>query len=176
MVVVGILGRSDSGKTLALTYLAYRNYLKKRKIFSNYNLEFPHNKIKFKDVTNLHSGIFVGDDFFSWYERNRKNNRILSEFFVKARKRDVDIFYVTDSRGYIPVLIRQITDFWIYPQLSASDKICILDIRDYDNNPLKKIKFRTTKFFGLYDTHEIIKKETEGKPDGNKIQNQNQQS
>jgi hypothetical protein len=49
-----------AGKTLALTYLAWRNYLKGKQIFTNYNLTFPEivddikRNVRANNPSNIH--------------------------------------------------------------------------------------------------------------------------
>jgi hypothetical protein len=51
-----------AGKTLSLTYLAFRNYCKGKKIFSNYKLQFPYQKIEsVDDIENIRNGFFAGE-------------------------------------------------------------------------------------------------------------------
>ena len=65
MVLMGIVGSLGSGKTLALTYLAWRNWhLKGRRIFSNYNLYgFPFTKVDaIPSIERMQNGFFAGDE------------------------------------------------------------------------------------------------------------------
>jgi len=76
MVLMGILGELGSGKTLALTYLALRNYsLKQRTIYSNYNLKFPHIHVKTPDDV-----LGMKDGFAALDEKHRKFSYPLSMF------------------------------------------------------------------------------------------------
>jgi len=65
MVLMAIVGNLGAGKTLALTYLAWRNMGKGLKIYSNYNLKFPYIPIKnVNDVLGMSEGFFAGDELW----------------------------------------------------------------------------------------------------------------
>lgn len=54
-----------SGKTLSLTYLAYRNLVKGLKIYSNYHLGFPFEYVSnVKQLNKMQEGFFAGDESF----------------------------------------------------------------------------------------------------------------
>jgi len=63
MVLMAITGNLGSGKTLSLTYLAYRNLMKGLTIYSNYHLMFPFNYVtSVKQLNSMKSGFFAGDE------------------------------------------------------------------------------------------------------------------
>jgi len=65
MVLMAITGNLGSGKTLSLTYLAYRNLLKGMKIYSNYHLKMPYTHVgTVKQLDRMTQGFFAGDE--SW--------------------------------------------------------------------------------------------------------------
>lgn len=66
MVLMAITGNLGAGKTLCLTYLAYRNLMKGLKIFSNYQLEFPFEFVSnVKTLDKMQNGFFAGDELWS---------------------------------------------------------------------------------------------------------------
>jgi len=66
MVLMAVIGSLGAGKTLALTYLAWRNYRKGLKVYSNYDLKIPYVPVKStKDVLKMKEGFFAGDEKMS---------------------------------------------------------------------------------------------------------------
>lgn len=162
MVLMAICGELGAGKTLSLTYLAFRNYCKGRKIFSNYTLAFEHERIeKIEDIENIRNGFFAGDELWLWLDARsslKEKNRVISSILLKSRKRDVHIAYTTQSFKQIDKRIRNITDFIAIPMLSPDEKWCKLIVMTNPNMSLVKMyKFRTEPYFSLYDTTEEIK-------------------
>jgi hypothetical protein len=63
MSLMAFCGELGSGKTLGLTYMAVRNYLHGRKIYSNYKLNFPFTPVKTPDdIVNMHDGFLCADE------------------------------------------------------------------------------------------------------------------
>lgn len=60
------MGNLGAGKTLALTYLAWRNHRKGIKIYSNYELKsIPYVDVKsVNDVLGMREGFFAGDELW----------------------------------------------------------------------------------------------------------------
>lgn len=122
MALIGFLGDLGSGKTLSLTYFAYRNWIKGRKIFSNYHLEFDHESIKtVDDIENIRAGFCALDELWLWIDSRlsmTKKNRFLSLVLIKSRKRDFDIGYTTQHWMQIDCRVRNVTDFLVFSFLS----------------------------------------------------------
>lgn len=71
MVLMCIVGELGSGKTLTLTYLAWKNFYKKgRDVYSNYNLyDIPHTKVQsLNDLEKMRDGFFAGDELWLWLD------------------------------------------------------------------------------------------------------------
>src|SRR3989304_7175833 len=98
MVLVAIVGELGCGKTLALTYLAWHNYINKgRQLYSNYSLKMPYTAIETtEDINDMHSGVFCGDELWLWLDSrasHSKKNRFIAAILAKSRKRDLEIIY-----------------------------------------------------------------------------------
>lgn len=163
MVLLAVIGNLGSGKTLALTYLAWRNHLKCQKIYANYDLKgIPHKKINtIEEITKMNHGFFAGDELWLWLDSRasmKRKNMAIGNILLTSRKKDVQIGYTAQSFNQVDIRIRRITDFIALPQLDASETICRLIIF---SNPtlqvLRTYKFRTAPIFKLYDTREIVK-------------------
>jgi len=161
MVLMAIIGELGSGKTLSLTYMAFRNWLKGKEIFSNYRLNFPHVRVKsIKQIDKMREGFFAGDELWLWLDSRasrKKVNIVVSSILAKSRKRGIHIAYTTQSFRQIDIRIRNITDFFGIPKLSPDEKYCTFHMV---SNPgyerIRSFRFPTHPFFNLYDTSEEI--------------------
>jgi len=158
MAVVGELG---AGKTLSLTYLAYRNFMKGRKIYSNYKLSFPYTKVtSIEQLEDMKSGFFAGDELWLWIDARAstsKKNKVVSSILLKSRKRDIHFSYTTQSFSQVDKRVRNITDFIAVPMLSPRENWCrLLIMTNPSHSIVKTIKFRTENVFKMYDTTEEI--------------------
>ena len=161
MVLMAIVGSLGAGKTLALTYLAWRNYRKGVKIYANYDLKIPYTPVKtIKDVLNMKEGFFAGDELWNWLDSRtsmKKKNQIVGNFLLTSRKRGVNFAFTTQTFGQIDLRIRRVCDFIAMPNLTVDEKICRLVIFSNPSLQLVKMyKFKTAPIFELYDTHEVV--------------------
>lgn len=148
-------------KTLALTYLAWRNYRKGLKVYSNYELKLPYTPIKtVKDILGMKDGFFAGDELWSWIDCRasmQKKNMVVGNFLLTSRKRDVNFAFTAQSFQQIDIRIRRVCDFLAVPHLTVDEKICRLLIFSYPSlSPIRTYKFRTQPIFDLYDTREVV--------------------
>jgi len=168
MVLFAIVGELGSGKTLALTYLAWNNWLKKqRKIYSNYNFYgFPFTPVKSVfNIDKMREGFFAGDELWLWLDARcskKEKNRIISSILLKSRKRGITIAYTTQTIGQIEKRIRDITDFVSYPIMSADNQYCRIEIFRAPNPSLaSRIKpplyFLCEPFYSVFNTYEEIR-------------------
>lgn len=166
---VGVSG--NSGKTLCLTYLAWRKYLKGLDVFSNYHLKFPPypNGMKsprvmyiknINDVLAMQSGYACLDELWNSLDSRMsgsKKNKLVSQILLKSRKREIHIGYTTQSFHQVDKRIRDTTSFIAEPRLNSSETICRLQIRTLPSREIMKIyRFPTADIFRLYDTREEV--------------------
>lgn len=180
MAIMGIVGLLGVGKTLSLTYMGIRNYLKGKKIYANYWLAFDYNfvssvdgierinnpKILSKTGEEKVPSTFLGDELWSWLdsrESPRKRNKFLTGLLLKSRRRKYDVFYTAQDIMQIDARLRRVTNFIAFPQMSPDKNSCILEIRELINYGLgkcrvgrkvKTLTFRTKFIFELYDTED----------------------
>lgn len=115
MTMHSIVGLMNSGKTLYMTYLLFLDYLKGRKIFSNYHLNFPHTIIKKEELIKLaKSGeptdniSFGFDELWIWLDcRKAMENTIMTYFFLQSSKGDTKIYFTTQNEGQNDLRIKQ---------------------------------------------------------------------
>jgi hypothetical protein len=161
MVLMAIIGGLGAGKTLCLTYLAWRNYRKGLKIFSNYHLAIPHNPVNtVNDILDMKKGFFAGDELWSWIDARAsmsKKNKIVGNFLLTSRKRDVNFAFTTQTFNQVDIRIRRVCDFIAIPQLSVDEKIARMMVFSYPSLQLIKVyKFRSPAIWDLYNTNEVV--------------------
>lgn len=160
-MLVGIVGKMGTGKTLTLTYLAMKERKKHRKIYSNYKLNFPYKPIKnLNDFDKIRNGVFCADELWLWLdsrESGQAKNKFGSKILAKSRKRGIDVYYTTQHIMQIDARVRRVTDYLIFPQIKNG--ILIMEMYEYYNNSmefLKKIQVQANKLFDYYDTSEEV--------------------
>lgn len=161
MVLMAICGELGAGKTLCLTYFAYRNWCKGKDIYSNYKLAFPHKFIgSVRQIDTMTQGFFAGDELWLWLDSRcsiSKKNKVVSAILLKSRKRDVHICYTTQSFNQVDRRVRNITDFIAIPKLNPREDVCrVIVFTNPSLQPVKTYKFLTNPIFDLYDTTEEI--------------------
>jgi len=161
MALIGFVGDLGSGKTLSLTYFAFRNWIKGREIFSNYTLDFNHTLIRtISNIESMREGFCALDEIWLWIDSRLSmtfKNRFLSLVLIKSRKRDLDIGYTSQHWMQVDCRVRNVTDFLAFPELTQNEKICRLRIVSYPYmTNTKTIVFRTEPFFEMYDHREEI--------------------
>jgi len=165
-MLMGVIGELGSGKTLGMTYMGIRNYVKyegTRTIFANYHLfDVPFNFVDSPEqIDDIHSGIFLADELWLWLDSrvsSSKRNRFVSAILAKSRKRDLDILYTSQSFSQVDKRVRKITDFVAVPSHNEASHRCT--IRIYTNpagDLIKILKFNAIPIYELYDTTEEIK-------------------
>lgn len=119
MSVTGLCGGLGSGKTLRLSALLFEEYKKGRKVFCNYNLEFPHTLVNPLDLIN---GLFddeLNDSACGFTEAytfldsrysGSESNRYITYFLLQSRKRKVKFYYDAQMIGSVDVRLRGITN------------------------------------------------------------------
>ena len=151
----------NSGKTLSLTYLAFRNYLNGVKIYANYHLNFPFTYVTtIEQIDEMKEGFFAGDELWLWIDSRAsqsRKNKIISSILLKSRKRNVNFSYTTQSFMQVDKRIRNVTDFVATPMLSPDERWCRIMFFSYPSySKARIVKFRTAPVFELYDTREEI--------------------
>lgn len=171
-LVVGIKGLKAGGKTLVLTWLLYREYLLGKKIYTNYDVFFPHEIIDVQKMVTLNielQNAVIGIDELHMIcdsrRSGKKQNILMTYFILQSRHRSVNFYYTTQFDGQVDKRIRENTDV---------NMVCenlYIDSDDDGFNDLFRIiiqdkRFRPIKFkqkilygkpiFKLYSTDYIV--------------------
>ena len=116
-LVVGIKGLKGSGKTLVMTMLLLMEYLKGKKIYTNYKVFFPHEIIDVKKLVELDvelENCVIGIDELHMIcdaRRHGKDQNLLMSYFVlQSRHRSVNFYYTTQFERQVDIRIIENTD------------------------------------------------------------------
>lgn len=114
MTLTLIEGNMNSGKTLAMTYYALKDYQKGRIIVTNYNLNIPHYEINKDFLTwlSINQPDLIGysiflDELWLWVDsRSPMSNRLLTYTFLQSSKNDSCWYFSTQAENQIDLRIR----------------------------------------------------------------------
>lgn len=168
---MAISGKLGAGKTLALTYFAYRKYLQGRDIFTNYPLNFPKMPLgspqpnitmlrTIQDVLKMRSGYGALDELWASCdsrESMKNKNTLVSNILLKSRKRDIHFGFTSQEFGQIDKRLRDQTEFYAEPELSKNESFCRVYvysvIKGRTGSLQRTFKFATLPFFRMFDTN-----------------------
>lgn len=167
MVLMAIVGELGSGKTLALTYFAWRNWKrKKRKVYANYKLAFPYIPVRdIEDLINMggleEEVFFAGDELWLWVDCRTSisvKNRLVNQILLSSRKKNIHIAFTAQSFSQCDVRLRNICDLIARPVfMDRENKICKIIICPNPPNKIIDQKiFYAPSVWNLYDTREVI--------------------
>ncbi len=181
--IVGFLGDLGTGKTLCMSYFAYKLACipGRTSIYSNFSMFFNKygcdvelkqmNKeflqsffdTKGEAYKSVNNTLLIIDEisaFIDSYEQMGKKNKVFSKFVLQSRKRNVKIFYTAQYKSLIPKRIRLATNMIIRPMYHLKKDILEYSIYKFDgeNEYYQKTKIikNASRYFDMYDTNEII--------------------
>lgn len=131
--MIGIyLGEQNSGKTLSMTYYAYKYFKEGYDVFCNYNLSFPHKKITKQTLTDYTKGqvqfnktVFCIDEIYLIFDsRNfgRAFSKLFSYFVLQTSKRGCHLFGTAQFFNTVDKRFRENTNFLCYCQRQVKTK------------------------------------------------------
>jgi len=166
MVLFLITGELGSGKTLTLTYLAFKNWLlRKQVIFSNYHLYgFPYIEIdSVRKLDIAYNGFVAGDEFWQNLDARtstKTKNRVTASILLRSRKRGLNYTFTAQLLDLLDKRVRKILDYTAYPMLNNPETICKVVVfrGGYPkvSSYLKTFYFRTAYIFEFFDTNEEV--------------------
>lgn len=176
-MIVGIVGKIGSGKTLFMTFLMkkYKEYDSQKKIYSNYKtkisdiITFDVIKKYAEDNNPLKNCVLGIDEIQTFLDcRNSLKNTISSYFILQTRKRNVFLLYTTQQFFNVDKRLRNNTDylFSVKKITHRENKnkfiIRVEIIKNLGGDCLEETNRvfylkNPEKYFNLYDTYEIIK-------------------
>lgn len=178
-MIIAIVGRMGSGKTLLMSFLAKCQHDRGVDIVTNYRLTFPHRIITKKDIISYTQGqgqledcaLLIDEAQIMLDCRSHHKNQIISYFLLQSRKRSVHIYYSTQQFFNVEKRLRENTDYIIQCEAIKSPSE-----NDKSKDRLKGIKFeisryegrntftpirtgvlpRPGRYYALYNTYQII--------------------
>jgi hypothetical protein len=173
-MLIGFEGGLGDGKTILLTkYLMDEHYHNKRPIMSNFNLtKIPYKKLDVLELLENKAELYnvcVGIDEITVYVDCRMSssraNRFFSYLVLQSRKRDVDIYYTSQSLGMLDFRVVNHTPITVLcKKMYDKQNKEIKDYRYYTIFDLRNIRHISAKhfimyikpYYDCYDTNEII--------------------
>lgn len=170
--VVALIGNKGNGKTLVMTLLLYIEYLKGKKIYTNYKVFFPHEILDVQKMVELDVSLqdaVIGIDEMQTVcdsrKHSRKQNILMSHFLIQTRHRSINLYYTTTYLGQVDKRIRENTDIVIISEnlevdsdKDGYDDMFRIIVRDERH---LKMKVKTKIIYGkpvfdLYSTDYIV--------------------
>lgn len=157
-MLVGIMGKMGSGKTLSMSILA--SYLSKKfntPLYSNYGLKGAKRITSLSELWKIDSAIFCFDEMWLTMDaRLWKNNVFLSRWINQTRKKKMIIFYTTQHIRQIELRVRNATDILIYCQKEKDGhQLQFIDFQ-YQQMGNRYLLSNPARFYYLYDTYEVL--------------------
>ena len=170
-MIVAIIGRLGTGKTAYLTWIGKHHFEEGRKIYSNYPVAFPHEKITHPfQLLDMEDGVFLADEFYLWVSSvasQRKVQIALSNVYRKFRKKKVDVYATSQRFLNLHVRYRELCDLVfkmrrrppVGPVRYFEAIPCVVARARYGTpEPLGRgrVRFTLDEVKDLYDTHSDI--------------------
>lgn len=168
------------GKTALLTKFLHDGFKEGCMVYSNYGLEFKHEKINLKwmqenpdHLVNAKIGIDEVQTYFDCRCSSSTKNRLFSYIILQSRKRKIDIIMSSQQRENVEIRIRRNLDY-LYECTAYTFKNGVLkkstleDIEgkrvdriyvfehNFTNDTKRKLIFNPKKYFDLYNTDEFV--------------------
>jgi len=180
-LLFGVFGRLGDGKTLALTYLTFEHWFKRReRICSNYHLfKIPYyyihgiNQLNFPKGTKENPWWMAVDELWRIIKARTpmlKQNDIVYDILGRSRKRSVQWAFSSQLKNSMDKLVVDVLDFISKPTLTPDNALCRLDIfagaKASAASLVNSVRFWTYPFMKCYDDEEEVDLEpvVEGDP------------
>jgi len=110
-------GSKSSGKTLSMVYFAFLWFIRGKRVFSNFPLNFEHTLVNsLSDLRDIKSGVFLGDDLERWASsrfRSNTDKSDLLEVMLDFGKRSVDCYWSCKYPLAVDKGLRSTVDSWV---------------------------------------------------------------
>lgn len=176
-MITGIEGFLGDGKTIFMVRCAIKDYLKGRKIFSNFKIKgIEYQLFKVEDLLSSedsikynNASIFIDEItlFMDCRRSARKENIALGTLLRQSRKRDLSIMYSCQNLDETDLRLIRYTSVFIiaqrcytiiedkYVEVEKFRQYTIIDNRRRKEN-LIRMNIDISKYYKYYDTNEII--------------------
>ena len=160
-MLVGIMGKMGTGKTLSQTILMqYLHKVTGVPLAANYTMANASLVGSLMDITAKDSEVFGFDEIWlSADAREWSNNVKLTQWVNQTRKKKMIVFYTTQHIRQVEMRIRNATDVLIVCE--KTDEGHWLTFIDYQYKTIGRRYLIphdvAKKFYNLYDTYEVLK-------------------
>lgn len=160
-MMVGVMGKMGSGKTLTCTILAsYLAHVTRTQLWANYGLVGSDRLEYLNDLYAKDSGIFVFDEAWLTFDaRMWQDNVRGSQWINQTRKKKMIVFYTTQHIRQIEMRMRNATDILIVCEKTGEGHW--LQFIDWQYRQLGRryliTRAQAAKFYDRYDTYEVLK-------------------
>lgn len=175
-MIIGLEGGLGSGKTVMMTRYLIKDYLKGKKIYTNFHLnEIEYELIDLSKILEMHKNGFdlndcsLGIDEITVFCDCRRSgstlNRLISYFILQSRKRNVDVYFTTQNLSMIDLRLVQYMDVQIICEkvkgqdgrtIEGLAKYRVFDLRDIRNLSINRFILDISKYYRFYNTREVI--------------------
>lgn len=170
-MIIGFIGNMGSGKTLSMVRRAYQKFRKGYTIYSNIELNFPHNSYTIDDIIayadsgkRFYKSIWLLDEahiFMDSRNSASKKSKLLSYWILQTRKADIELLFTTQNFFQIDIRLRNMCDDIVECYKKAyKDEFIILNrhnIIRMEGIMNHIIYFKAKPIYPLYDTLEIVR-------------------
>lgn len=115
-LLIFVNGPLGSGKTLLMTYFAYK-YRNSVDIYSNYHLDLENaNDIGPHDVSQIREGLLLIDEAYTWIDSRESQddlNKFMSKMLFQSRKRNMDMVISAQLTHSVDLRFRDLSDIII---------------------------------------------------------------
>jgi len=159
-MLVGIMGKMGSGKTLSRSILGVAlSRIMNQTLYANYTLQESQRILSVEDLWKADSGIFCFDE--AWFtldsrRSGRRDNVDLTKWVNQTRKKKLLVLYTTQHIGQMDLRVREGTDILIY--VKKFRNMMKLQFIDYQYLELGRTYTISNPkaFFNLYNTYEVV--------------------
>jgi len=157
-MLIGIMGKMGSGKTLTMTILAnYLSQVNKVPLWANYGLINSKRIKTLKDLWSVDGGIVALDEIWLTMDsRMWKDNVAMTRWVNQTRKKKLIVMYTTQHIRQVELRVRNGTDILIYCERKKG--IFELTFIDYQYRKIgnRLLISQPNKFYTWYDTFEVL--------------------
>lgn len=176
-MIIGLIGRMGTGKTLSAVRYAYNYYKQGYSIYSNIKLNFPHTFIGLQDLVdyananiNFEKSVILVDEMHVLLDSRSsgsKRNKILTHLIVLTRhlgkRGGCHVLYTSQFIHQVDKRLRSNTDILIKCQSrklrGEQYTLNLVMIMQEFGIKTKRDIFKSRFYYDKYDTHELIKVE-----------------
>lgn len=167
--VYAILGRRGSFKTCFAVRTCYLNQQRGKTIYSNINLNFPHERFTLDMLVTmppqLQNTIVFIDEIQKWadaYKFFAKDSIALSNFVTQIRKLRVTLIFTTQFLRHTITRLRDQVDIIFIMKRVERGELSIAYVQELDatvfegEDLILEFFFDGRRYFSMYDTNEIV--------------------